>query len=522
MKRISVFATRAELLTREVLPGLAPYVRPLTTPLGTLGSAAVAALLCGLFLHPQGFVVFFGLVVVMALGVSWPWVSLWGLSGRLTFDRSRCREGEPVTARLILRNRMPWGVWGVSIKGGFAQPGQDGGDGSLTGLDTIPGGRTIERFIEFVPNCRGEYPLGQPRLACGFPFGLREASRPIEVAATLLVWPRTVPVGPVPEAQGHQSSDGLAARDRAGQWGDPMGVRPYRRGDPIRRVHWALSARHGELIVRELQSNATPRVRIVLDSRESVHTGSEPDSSLEWAIRVAASLAEGWIGQGAAVELVLEDCAIVPRGGSPGARSRAVLDALARLRPRRRSRARVTARRCRPVGRSRRPGRDHDRYRPAPARRHAGRREVDRARRPIVRGGGAGPDGRRDAGRSLDPDRRTRTRRDVSSACREGGSDWRLTDRKTSGCAGRPWRWRASPPWRSSRRCSSRAGPARPPWRGRSGCSSSRPWPPHGGQDGEGRPGPGPGGGGARTRPRWSRSCSSSRCPSRARLPGWS
>jgi uncharacterized protein (DUF58 family) len=334
MRPIVWLTNRGEILNRDFLPGLVPYVRWLKTPLGSLGSAAVAAGLCGMFLHPQGFVVFFGLLAVMLLGLAWPWLSVRGLSGSLGFDRPRCREGEPVAARITVRNRMPWGVWGVSIKGGFHRPGRDGGeDGPLSGLVFIPGRRTIETCIEFVPDCRGQYPEGPPRLACGFPFGLRESARPLEVAAPLLVWPRTVPVGPVPDAEGSHASDGLAARDRAGNWGDPLGVRPYRRGDPLRRVHWGLSARHGELIVREVQSNAVPRVRIVLDSHAAAHDDPGPDGSLEWAIRIAASLAEGWIGQGAEVELVLEGNSILPRGGSARTRSRAVLDALARFRP---------------------------------------------------------------------------------------------------------------------------------------------------------------------------------------------
>jgi uncharacterized protein (DUF58 family) len=98
-------------------------------------------------------------------------------------------------------------------------------------------------------------------------------------------------------------------------------------------VHWGLSARHGELIIREVQSSAVQRVRILLDPRAEAHLGSGPDGSLEWAVRVAASLAEGWIGQGAEVEFVLEGASILPRGGSAATRSRAVLDAVARFRP---------------------------------------------------------------------------------------------------------------------------------------------------------------------------------------------
>jgi uncharacterized protein (DUF58 family) len=279
-------------------------------------------------------VVFFGVLAVMTLGLAWPWLGVCGLEGSLGFDRRRCREGETVQARLSICNRMFWSTCGVAIKGGFqALSGERGDETALFGLASVPPRRTIVEMVEFVPRVRGEYPIGRPRVVCGFPFGLWEASRPLEVTESLLVWPRTFPVPMMPETAGAQVSDGLATRDRAGQWGDPLGVRPYRRGDPLRRVHWVLTARHGELIVRELQSNAVPRVRIVLDAHPPAHRGLGPDGSREWGVRVAASLAEGWSREGAEVELVLDRGLVPVRGGTQRARSGPLLDALARLGP---------------------------------------------------------------------------------------------------------------------------------------------------------------------------------------------
>ena len=74
---------REGILTRDFFPGLTPYVRWLRTPLGSLGSAAVASCLCGMFLHPQGFVVGFGVLVVTTLGLIWPWLIVRGLYGSL-------------------------------------------------------------------------------------------------------------------------------------------------------------------------------------------------------------------------------------------------------------------------------------------------------------------------------------------------------------------------------------------------------------------------------------------------------
>ena len=56
-------------------------------------------------------------------------------------------------------------------------------------------------------------------------------------------------------------------------------------------------------------------------------------SALEWAIRVAASFAEGWISQGAKVELLHGEGSIPDPGGSIKTRTTTVLDALARLTP---------------------------------------------------------------------------------------------------------------------------------------------------------------------------------------------
>jgi uncharacterized protein (DUF58 family) len=334
MRRLAKMTTRGENLTRAFDPGLAPYVRWLRTPLAALILAGTAAALCGLFLHAQGFVVFFGILVVMTLGLIWPWLSVRGLDGSLSFDRSRCREGESVTVRLTIRNRMPWAALGIFVQGGFQdRSGVENSGVPLVGLAIVPGWQTVTETVEFVPVCRGEYPDGPPRAVCGFPFGLWEAARPLDVASKLLVWPRTYPVAAVPEARGHEAGIGLAMRDRAGQWGDPLGVRPYRRGDPFRRIHWALTARHGELIVREVQSNAVPRVLIALDADPAAHTGLGPDGSREWAIRVAASLAEGWIGQGADVQLVSDGVSVTPPGGSAQTRLTSMLDALARLGP---------------------------------------------------------------------------------------------------------------------------------------------------------------------------------------------
>lgn len=323
-----------EIVTHDYFPGVNPLVRWMGTPLGSLGLAAIAAALCGVVLHPQGFAVCFGLLAVIAVGLAWPWLAVRGLSGQLSFDRERTREGVAVEAQLALRNRLPWSAWGLLLKGTRVAPTDRGEpDEPGVGLAVAPGWRTTEVRWEFVPECRGVYPVSAPRITTGFPFGLRTASRLLTAPRPLTVWPRTFPVGPIPEVAGGRSSEGFAPRDTPGSSGDILGVRPYRRGDSLRRIHWPQSARHDRLVICEQQSHAVPRVQVVLDADPEAHAGAGPSGSREWSIRVAASFLERWIEQGAEVEAVFGGRVLVPLGNSVATRRVVILDALARIGP---------------------------------------------------------------------------------------------------------------------------------------------------------------------------------------------
>jgi uncharacterized protein (DUF58 family) len=123
-------------------------------------------------------------------------------------------------------------------------------------------------------------------------------------------------------------AEGNVTRSKVGSTGDVLGVRPYRRGDSPRRVHWAQSAKHDRLIVCELQSYSRPVVLLVLDADPSVHTHGE-EGSREWAVRVTASLAKGWLEAGAQVGLAVAGSYFPPNAGSEHMKT--LLDALARL-----------------------------------------------------------------------------------------------------------------------------------------------------------------------------------------------
>ena len=82
--------------------------------------------------------------------------------------------------------------------------------------------------------------------------------------------PRPLAVGPRPLAPPHPFPELFGAwgegAPRPAAVGDVVrGVRDYVPGDPVRRVHWPSSARHGDLVVKEVEEPGAPRLVVALD-----------------------------------------------------------------------------------------------------------------------------------------------------------------------------------------------------------------------------------------------------------------
>nr|WP_281419225.1 DUF58 domain-containing protein [Marinobacterium ramblicola] len=76
------------------------------------------------------------------------------------------------------------------------------------------------------------------------------------------------------------------------------GVREYRRGDSMRHIHWRASARRGEWIVREYEQIENVELIVVLDAQPEANVGRGRESCFEYAVRIAASLAQFAIDNG--------------------------------------------------------------------------------------------------------------------------------------------------------------------------------------------------------------------------------
>jgi uncharacterized protein (DUF58 family) len=176
---------------------------------------------------------------------------------------------------------------------------------------------------------RGRYALGPLTLRSADPLGLFELTRSFTAQHTLTVAPKVeqlpaITLGTVWAGHG----DGHAAH-AAAAGEDDVGVREYRYGDELRRIHWRATAHHGEMMVRREEQTWHSRCTILLDNRAGAHRGTGPTASLEWAVSAAASSAIHLLHNGYTVHLTTGNGA----GSVLTDTEDAVLDTLAVLKP---------------------------------------------------------------------------------------------------------------------------------------------------------------------------------------------
>lgn len=116
------------------------------------------------------------------------------------------------------------------------------------------------------------------------PFGIFRAFAITREPANLLVLPRRYKLPPfdLPGSRRYQPG-GVALASSIGDSEEFMGLRDYRPGDPLQRIHWKSFARAGEPIVKEYQDEFFERHALVLD------TFGGADAAFEEAVSIAAS-----------------------------------------------------------------------------------------------------------------------------------------------------------------------------------------------------------------------------------------
>jgi uncharacterized protein (DUF58 family) len=145
-----------------------------------------------------------------------------------------------------------------------------------------------EARLEIIPLRRGVIRFNGVTLARPDPLGLFRSLVKAPAPQTVLVLPRRYPIARVvlPGTLKYQEG-GVAMAANVGRSDEFVALRDYRRGDPLRHIHWRSWAKTGKPIVKEFEDEFYTRHALVLDTFTDDPRGEE----FEEAVSVAASFA---------------------------------------------------------------------------------------------------------------------------------------------------------------------------------------------------------------------------------------
>jgi len=163
-----------------------------------------------------------------------------------------------------------------------AERGATRSAGRALALRVEPGGREACRY-PLCPERRGPLHFAGFTVSTLFPFGLFRKSLEIDAKGQALVYPALDPTSHSP-CLGSADDHGETATTSEGQGPDVAGLREFRPGDLVRRVHWKSTLRRGALLLRELEDERAAEIEVCLRS-----VAADDDASFERRVQRAAS-----------------------------------------------------------------------------------------------------------------------------------------------------------------------------------------------------------------------------------------
>jgi uncharacterized protein (DUF58 family) len=282
------------------------------------------AALAGIFLFVPSLSIIFG-TALLAIGIAWITGRL-ALSG-VTYERiltpGRLFPGEEAGLQIRIRNEKILPLSWMSINdpvqfnviratqdlasllrfSGGIQLSENLGHSLVNSLAIGPYSEVIRTYTVTAVQ-RGVYTLGAAEVETGDLFGVFRHKAELGGRTEVIVYPRIFR----PEEIGLPFRESLGeVVARRSLYEDPTliaGSREYRRGDPLRRVHWKATARTGELQIRLNDPSTTAQLMIVLNVNTFQHVWQGVElERMEASIDVAASLAMWALQKGFTVGL---------------------------------------------------------------------------------------------------------------------------------------------------------------------------------------------------------------------------
>ncbi len=169
----------------------------------------------------------------------------------------------------------------------------------------LPRRSRVDGHLELLMGRRGRLRLSRVHVTSLFPVGFFRKGRRYHSDLELLIYPEIFsPAGARP-AQFAKS--GEEPTRRAGWGHELLGLRAFKYGDDPRSIHWKQTARTGEMILKERETEQLRRLMIVFDNAVGSLTNSNSRARFERLVSEAATAALDYLDQGFDVSLLTRE-----------------------------------------------------------------------------------------------------------------------------------------------------------------------------------------------------------------------
>ena len=266
----------------------------------------ISSLLIGLKTTRE-FFFFFAYFLFSATLVSLVCLILTYFTARLKLSRemlSRVTEGDKLEVASRIRNLSFFPVFNLVLEDRFscALPNQDKKKFFLSFLGPKS---SLEIKYDYICFKRGEYKMGPFVVYFFDPLNLFFFKRLYHVYSGVVVYPQIFRIDKFPPlTRSILPWFGIETARSSGDDDEFYGVREYKEGESVKKIHWISSARKNKLIVKQFQLQSFFGTTIIFNLEKAKNIGQGKESVAEYIIKIAASVAKYLTDRGVSIELL--------------------------------------------------------------------------------------------------------------------------------------------------------------------------------------------------------------------------
>ena len=242
-----------------------------------------------------GYVLLFGL----AAGAFWTWAHGSGLQLQRRLASTRLQVGESFVERFEVENQALLPKLWLEVDAESDLPGR-----GARRVISLPS--RSRRSWEVATPCvrRGAYTLGSVTVRVADLFDLFRSEQHFGRPQEILVYPRPLDLPGYNVPPANLPGEGRYRRRTHYVTPNAAGVRGYEPGDSFNRIHWPSTVRTGQLMVKTFELDPSSHLWVILDLSRPAQAGEGDESTVEYGVTTAASVARHFLAQNRTVGML--------------------------------------------------------------------------------------------------------------------------------------------------------------------------------------------------------------------------